>query len=88
MSQALEERRDLKHAISQNIIETHRGLVKPNTPALYQPLTPGMGSKPKLPDQSKKGFVYHDNQFRSRTCVSRVTLQPIERHQERLLKIK
>lgn len=88
LNAALEERRDLKQAISQNIIETHRGLVKPNMPALYQPLTPALGAKQKQGDPDKKGFVYHENQFRSKTCISRVTLQPIERHQERILKIK
>ena len=47
LHEALEERRGLKQAISQQIVDTNRGLIKPKMTWLYQPTTPALSTKPK-----------------------------------------
>lgn len=45
LNAVLEERREVKQSISQKIIETNRGLIKPKMNWMYQPATSGLPAK-------------------------------------------
>ena len=84
LNQALEEKRGQHLAIAKKIEETNKGLLNGrfSEPEMLQPSTPSIpnASKAHFEHQQRRGFIYHDNQFRSKTSMSRVSLQPIEEH--------